>query len=324
MRAFRPGLQHGDELCDEHQLASLWRRIDLDLLDADARAHRPKLCLRGDRDGRPHALIRGLARRTATTIGNFWVDLTRGTLYILFPLSLLFSLFLVSQGIVQTLHSYQTAVLLEPLKYDKPVTDSDGHPVLDEKGQAKTEPAITVEQVLGVGPAASQIAIKQLGTNGGGFFNVNSAHPFENATPLSNFFEVLAILLIPAALCYTFGMIVGDTRQGWALLAAMPIILVCLVPLGLWSEQTGNPRLDQHGHQSECGFRTSRREYGGQRDPLRHHELGSLVCRHDCRFEWVASIRCTIRTPRSEGSSRFSSCNSEKWCLVGSGPASTA
>jgi len=156
-------------------------------------------------------------------------------------------LFLVSQGIVQTFHSYQTAVLLEPLKYDKPVTDSDGHPILDEKGQTKTEPAITVEQVLGIGPAASQIAIKQLGTNGGGFFNVNSAHPFENATPLSNFFEVLAILLIPGALCYTFGMLVGDTRQGWALLAAMTIILVCLIPLGLWSEQTGNPALTNMG-----------------------------------------------------------------------------
>ena len=193
------------------------------------------------------ALIRGLARRTASTIGNFWVDLTRGTLYILLPLSLVFGLFLVSQGIVQTFHSYQTAVLLEPLKYDKPVTDSDGHPILDEKGQTKTEPAITVEQVLGIGPAASQIAIKQLGTNGGGFFNVNSAHPFENATPLSNFFEVLAILLIPGALCYTFGMLVGDTRQGWALLAAMTIILVCLIPLGLWSEQTGNPALTNMG-----------------------------------------------------------------------------
>ena len=197
-------------------------------------------------------------------------------------------------------------MLLEPLKYDKPVTDSDGHPVLDEKGQAKTEPAITVEQVVGVGPAASQIAIKQLGTNGGGFFNVNSAHPFENATPLSNFFEVLAILLIPGALCYTFGMIVGDTRQGWALLAAMAIILVVPHPAGSLVRANGQSGLDRHGHQSECGFRTSRRQYGGQRDPLRHHELGSLVLPPRLPLRMGRSIQCTIRSPRWEGSSRFS------------------
>jgi len=187
------------------------------------------------------ALIRGLARRSATTIGNFWTDLIRSTLYILLPLALLLSLLLVSQGVVQTFASYQTATLLQPASYAKPVTDANGQPVLDEQGQPKTEPATATEQVLAVGPAASQIAIKQLGTNGGGFFNVNSAHPFENATPWSNFLEVLAILLIPAALCYTFGMMVGDTRQGWALLAAMTILLLCFIPLGLWAEQSGNP-----------------------------------------------------------------------------------
>jgi K+-transporting ATPase ATPase A chain len=151
------------------------------------------------------------------------------------------SLLLVSQGVVQTFASYQAVTLLQPASYAKPVTDANGQPVLDEQGQPKTEPATAVEQVLAVGPAASQIAIKQLGTNGGGFFNVNSAHPFENPTPWSNFLQVLAILLIPAALCYTFGIMVGDTRQGWALLAAMTMLLLCFIPLGLWAEQSGNP-----------------------------------------------------------------------------------
>ena len=186
-------------------------------------------------------LIRGLARRSALTIGNFWTDLVRSTLYILLPLALLLSLLLVSQGVVQTFASYQTVTLLQPASYAKPVMDANGQPVLDEQGQPKTERATAAEQVLAVGPAASQIAIKQLGTNGGGFFNVNSAHPFENPTPWSNFLQVLAILLVPAALCYTFGMMVGDTRQGWALLAAMTILLLCLIPPGLWAEQSGNP-----------------------------------------------------------------------------------
>ncbi|NWF71526.1 MAG: potassium-transporting ATPase subunit KdpA [Nitrospirae bacterium] len=187
------------------------------------------------------ALIRGLARRSATTIGNFWTDLVRSTLYILLPLALLLSLLLVSQGVVQTVASYQTATLLQPVSYAKSVMDVNGQPVLDEQGQPKTEPATATEQVLAVGPAASQIAIKQLGTNGGGFFNVNSAHPFENPTPWSNLLEALAILLIPAALCYTFGMMVGDRRQGWAILAAMTILLLCFIPVGLWAEQSGNP-----------------------------------------------------------------------------------
>jgi len=189
------------------------------------------------------ALIRGLSRSTSTTLGNFWNDLVRSTLYILLPLSLLLSLLLVSQGVVQTFTSSQTVTLLQPTGHDKPVTDANGRPVLDEQGKPKTEPATAIEQILAVGPAASQIAIKQLGTNGGGFFNVNSAHPFENATPFSNFLEVLAILLIPAALCYTFGVMVGDTRQGWVILAAMTILLLGCISLGLWAEQSGNPLL---------------------------------------------------------------------------------
>jgi K+-transporting ATPase ATPase A chain len=185
------------------------------------------------------ALIRGFARRSAETIGNFWVDLTRTTLYILLPLSFVWALALVSQGVVQTFSPYAKVAVVQPSEYDEPVTDKDGKPVLDEKGQPKTKQSTLTEQVIAVGPAASQIAIKQLGTNGGGFFNVNSAHPLENPTPLSNFLEVLAILLVPAALCYTFGVMVGDTRQGWAVLAAMTVIFVALLLVCVVAEQHG-------------------------------------------------------------------------------------
>ncbi len=167
------------------------------------------------------ALIRGMVRHTAKGLGNFWVDLTRSILYILLPLSVIVAVLLVSQGVVQTFGAYPTVSLLQP--------------TLDANGNAVTQ------QVLAVGPAASQIAIKQLGTNGGGFFNVNSAHPFENPTPFSNFVEMLSILLISGALCYTYGKMVGDTRQGWALLAVMTIILVAFLALAVGVEQAGNP-----------------------------------------------------------------------------------
>jgi potassium-transporting ATPase potassium-binding subunit len=185
------------------------------------------------------AFIRGFARRSAKTIGNFWVDLTRTTLYILLPLSFILALILVSQGVVQTFKPYATATVVQPTEYDEPVTDKDGKAVLDEKGQPKTKKSKLTEQVIAVGPAASQIAIKQLGTNGGGFFNVNSAHPFENATPLSNFLELLSILVISGALCYTFGVMVGDTRQGWAVLAAMLVVFVALLAVCVTAEQNG-------------------------------------------------------------------------------------
>jgi potassium-transporting ATPase potassium-binding subunit len=187
------------------------------------------------------ALARGLARRSplasspigqlsgedAGGVGNFWVDLVRGTLYILLPLALVLALLLVSQGVVQTFNTYQTLPLLQP------AASANSRPV--------------TQQILAVGPAASQIAIKQLGTNGGGFFNANSAHPFENPTPLSNFLELLAILLIPAALCYTFGRMVDDTRQGWAILTAMTLLFVLLLGVGMWAEQNGNPLLTPLG-----------------------------------------------------------------------------
>ena len=185
------------------------------------------------------ALIRGFARRSAQTIGNFWVDLTRTTIYILLPLSIIWSLALVSQGVVQTFAAYPKVTVVQPTSYDEPETDKDGKPVLDDKGQPKTKKSTLTEQVIAVGPAASQIAIKQLGTNGGGFFNVNSAHPLENSTPLSNFLEVLAILMIPAALCYTFGVMVGDTRQGWTVLAAMTVMFVGLLAVCYVAEQQG-------------------------------------------------------------------------------------
>jgi K+-transporting ATPase ATPase A chain len=185
------------------------------------------------------ALIRGFTRRTAQTIGNFWVDLTRSTIYILLPLSIVVALILVSQGVVQTFKPYPTAAVLQPIEYDEPVVDKDGKPVLDAKGQPTTKKSKLTEQVIALGPAASQIAIKQLGTNGGGFFNANSSHPFENATPLSNFLELLSILVISGALCYMFGVMVGDTRQGWAVLAAMTVIFVVMIGVCFVSEQRG-------------------------------------------------------------------------------------
>jgi K+-transporting ATPase ATPase A chain len=193
------------------------------------------------------ALIRGFARHSAETIGNFWVDLTRSVLYIFLPLSLIYSLLLVSQGVVQTFSEYKTVSLRQTVTFDNPKLDSQGNSVKDEKGNSVTEKAEMKEQVIPLGPAASQIAIKQLGTNGGGFFNANSAHPFENPTAFSNFLEILAILLIPAALCITFGKMVDDIRQGWALLAAMTIVLVTLAVLCIWSEQNGNPRFAAMG-----------------------------------------------------------------------------
>ena len=192
-------------------------------------------------------LIRAFARQKVDTVGNFWVDLTRSTLYILLPLSLIFALVLVSQGVVQTFSGYPTVPLVESVEYDNPKLDAAGQPVKDDKGNPVTEKATQKEQVIAVGPAASQIAIKQLGTNGGGFFNVNSAHPFENPTPLSNFLEVLAILLISGALCYMFGKMVGDTRQGWAILAAMALMFLAGAFICYWAEQAGNPMLTKMG-----------------------------------------------------------------------------
>ncbi len=204
------------------------------------------------------ALIRGFARQKATTVGNFWVDMTRSTLYILLPLACVLALVLVSQGVVQTFSTYKTVPLVQSVEYDNPKLDAAGQPMKDAKGDPIVEKATQKEQVLAVGPAASQIAIKQLGTNGGGFFNVNSAHPFENPTPLSNFLEMVATLLIPAALCLTLGEMVRDRRQGWAILAAMSAIFLAAAVVAISSEQAGNPLLtklgvDQHVSATQSG-----------------------------------------------------------------------
>ena len=200
------------------------------------------------------ALARGFARRQAAGLGNFWVDLTRSTLYILLPLSLVLACVLVTQGVVQTFEPYRTVDLVQqPLEFDQPKAGPDGKPLVDKDGKPVLEKATTTSQTLPLGPAASQVAIKQLGTNGGGFFNANSAHPYENPTPLSNFLEVLAILLIPAALCVTFGRMIGDTRQGWALLAAMTIVFVGFLAACVLAEQAGNPILARAGIEQPLG-----------------------------------------------------------------------
>jgi K+-transporting ATPase ATPase A chain len=178
-------------------------------------------------------IIRGFARHSMKTLGNFWVDMTRSTLYVLLPLSVVFALVLVSQGVPQNVSPYDKAQFLQPPR------DTSG-------AQVK-------EQVIATGPVASQIAIKQLGTNGGGFFNVNSAHPYENPTPFSNFLEELAILLISAGLCYTYGKMVGDTRQGWALLAVMALILVAMLGVCYWAESGSNTSLANLGVDQTAG-----------------------------------------------------------------------
>lgn len=174
------------------------------------------------------ALVRGISRHSTQKLGNFWVDFTRSVLYILLPLALVLSMVLVSQGVVQSFHQYAVV-----------------HTVAPTPG--------VISQTIPLGPAASQIAIKQLGTNGGGFFNVNSAHPFENPTPITNFLEMLSILLIPAALTYTFGVMVGDTQQGWALLAAMTLVLVIMIGIAIKAESQGNPAFTHLGIDQSAG-----------------------------------------------------------------------
>ncbi len=169
------------------------------------------------------AFIRGIARREKNTLGNFWVDMTRATVWVLLPASLVFAVVLVSQGVVQNFRPYDTVKLLEPQR------TSDGKTI--------------TQQVIAQGPAASQEAIKMLGTNGGGFFNANSAHPFENPTPLTNFLETLAIFVIPAGLTYTLGRMTGSPRHGWAVWAAMAALFLAGVTTAYWAEARGNPLL---------------------------------------------------------------------------------
>jgi len=193
------------------------------------------------------ALVRGFARHNASGIGNFWVDVTRSTLYLLLPLAVVLALALAGAGVIQNLDGYRDATTLEKLTYQNPRTDAAGNPLKDAQGNALTETATTQTQTLPMGPVASQEAIKELGTNGGGFFNANSAHPFENPTPLTNGLELLAMFLISFALTYTFGKLVGDVRQGWVVLASMIILFVPLALLGFEIEQHGNPAITAQG-----------------------------------------------------------------------------
>jgi K+-transporting ATPase ATPase A chain len=193
------------------------------------------------------ALIRGFVRHSTASIGNFWVDITRSTLYVLLPISLILAVALASQGVVQNFSAYKDVTTIEKLDFQQPKTDAQGNPVKDAAGNPVTEAATTHSQTLPMGPMASQESIKELGTNGGGFVNANSAHPYENPTPLANFLEMLAIFLIPGALTYTFGRMVGDTRQGWAVLGAMVILFVCMLSIAEYNEQLGNPRFTKLG-----------------------------------------------------------------------------
>ncbi|TDF66188.1 potassium-transporting ATPase subunit KdpA [Cupriavidus sp. L7L] len=189
------------------------------------------------------ALIRGFARQSAATIGNFWADMTRVTLYVLAPIATVIALALVSQGVIQNFDAYKEVSLVTPVEYSQPKVDAAGQPVLDAQGMPVTEDLKTDKQTLAMGPVASQEAIKMLGTNGGGFFNANSAHPFENPNALANLIEMLAIFLIPAALCFTFGEMVGDRRQGVAVLGSMTVIFVAMACVAAISEQMANPAL---------------------------------------------------------------------------------
>ncbi len=193
------------------------------------------------------ALIRGFARHSVNTIGNVWVDLTRSTLYILLPISLVLALLLVGHGVVQNFSAYKDVTTIEKLTYRQPRTDAAGNALKDASGNPITETQTTQTQTLPMGPMASQESIKELGTNGGGFLNANSAHPYENPTALANFLEMFAILLIPTSLTYAFGRMVGDTHQGWAVFAAMAIMLLPLLAIAVHSEQQGNPLVARLG-----------------------------------------------------------------------------
>src|ERR1019366_827567 len=193
------------------------------------------------------ALIRGFVARSSGTVGNFWVDATRSTLYVLLPLSIVVALVFVSQGAIQNFDAYKDVTTLEVNAYQQPKNGPDGQPLKDAKGNPVMEDVKAATQSIAMGPIASQESIKLLGTNGGGFFNANSAHPYENPTALSNFVQMLSIFIIPAALVFGFGRMVGDMRQGWAVLAAMTLLFVVMVIIVSPQEQAGNPLLSPLG-----------------------------------------------------------------------------
>ncbi len=199
------------------------------------------------------ALVRGFARKHAQGLGNAWLDLSRATVWLLLPLASLFAVFLVGQGVIQNFSPYVEAQLVEPVSYQVAKTDEAGKPLVDAQGAAVMEEVTVRTQTLAMGPVASQEAIKLLGTNGGGFFNTNSAHPYENPTGTSNFLQMLSIFLIPAALCFMFGHLVGDVRQGVVVLASMTLIFVAMVAVVVWAESHANPLLVQLGMDTGLG-----------------------------------------------------------------------
>jgi K+-transporting ATPase ATPase A chain len=190
-----------------------------------------------------YALIRGFSSRSVKSIGNFWADVTRSTLYVLLPLSVVLAVFLAGQGVIQNFSAYKEVQLIDAVTYTQPEVGADGQPIKDARGEPVTETLTTRTQTLAMGPVASQEAIKMLGTNGGGFFNANSAHPYENPTALTNFAQMLAIFLIPAGLCFAFGRMVGDGRQGWAVLGAMTLLFVAATVVIMGAEQQVHPAL---------------------------------------------------------------------------------
>jgi K+-transporting ATPase ATPase A chain len=187
------------------------------------------------------ALIRGFARHTTKTIGNFWVDTTRITMYVLMPIAMVLAAVLIGQGVIQNLKAYEDVPVLQPTTYSAPKVDAQGNAVKDAKGNPVMVDTPLTKQTIAMGPVASQEAIKMLGTNGGGFFNANSAHPFENPTPFSNFLQIVAMLVIPASLCLVFGNMVLDRKQGVAVLAVMTIAFAVAVAGEIGAEQAGNP-----------------------------------------------------------------------------------
>src|SRR5271169_333624 len=191
------------------------------------------------------ALVRGVARHTAETIGNFWVDLTRITYYLLLPISLVLALVLVSQGMIQNFKPYTPAKLIESQTISVQKADANGKPVVDARRNPVMENQTLDTQTIVQGPMASQVAIKMLGTNGGGFVNANAAHPFENPTPLSNFFQMLSIFLIPSGLTYYLGRMVKNQAHGWAVWSSMAVLFVAAALICWWAESKGNPRMTE-------------------------------------------------------------------------------
>ena len=217
------------------------------------------------------AFIRGIAQKEKDTLGNFWVDLVRCTLWVLLPFCLVGALLLVSQGVVQNLRPYDKVAVVDP----QTVTTTDA------SGKPQTQ--VVTEQTIAQGPVASQEIIKEFGTNGGGFFNANSAHPFENPTPLSNFFEMFCIFAISAGLTFTLGQMTGSRKHGWAVWGAMAFLFLAGVTTAYWAEARGNPLLAAAGADQTASASVAGRQHGRQGVPVRHRELGALRHRHDRR-----------------------------------------